>query len=278
MNNVLFIFMVLWTSTFDLHSQEDFFVEDNMELQRNEFYHLFGNNVVLRSSPSSEGEAIDTLTIDSKLQILENTQKNVDYLGREATWYKVKVGSKKGYILDEFIALERKVFNTDTYLFQLSTYGSDSSIIRIRLIDENKKIHVISTEMRTFYFSAHVSDNKGLADVKSILRIQFFAEACGINGGEKIFFHVNSALEFIADLSSIGDGGVFSYDEQLIYPNDEQGIEDAIIYRSELVQYLDDDMTWEEIKIVNRQLLWKNGVLAPDIPRVQKEILELEEY
>ncbi|MCF6296494.1 MAG: hypothetical protein L3J08_00670 [Flavobacteriaceae bacterium] len=204
------------------------------------------------------------LKIGAEIQIVNKTDKKLNYNGIESPFYKVKYKGKVGYILGGLISLEKKEFNKSKYLFTYKKTDNNYSII-IRHLNEKSELTESISNLDTYEFSIDIFENKGIEDIKNIVFVNYLAEACGINGGGIFFFQTENELKKVFEIIQISDSGVYWLIEDLIFPTDEKGIKGKIIYQKELGEYIDEETNWVEINKVSRELEWKNREILPKI-------------
>jgi hypothetical protein len=119
--------------------------------------------------------------------------------------------------------------------------------------------------LETSAFSLDVFDDRGVEGIDHILYVNYYAEACGVNGGGVYLFYDGEQLAEAMDISSVADGGVFWFSEDLIFPDDEKGEEGYIIYEREHGESMDENMLWDRTVSNRVYLKWENGQFTPDI-------------
>lgn len=78
---------------------------------------------------------------------------------------------------------------------------------------------------------------------------------------------MDNDLKKVFEITQVVDGGVYWFNEELIFPTDENGVKNKIVYIKEYGEYFDEDTNWYETKKVSRELEWKNGEISPKIDR-----------
>ncbi len=201
-------------------------------------YFLYGNNVSLREAPDQEAEKIASLAANEYIEVLEVTDKTYSVYGTESPWIKVRVGGRlEGYLVSGLLALgSHTLADGSRLLYTRAT--SDEALnqqIKMRRI-QNEKIYELGIyNLDNASFDLKLHDSRGLKNVDHIIEIDFLAEACGEEGG-RMYFAMNLDAEKILPLgtySSVGDGGIFHIEEQLIFPDDPDGMDGILIYRGE---------------------------------------------
>lgn len=223
---------------------------------------LYGDRVVLRKTASTQAEAIDTLNIGSEVKILQRTEDKIEVNGRESNWYKVKSKSGVGYIPGGFIALDSREYDGGVYLVIVA--GRDEDLkVRARYL-KNGNYFGKECSLNTGAFQLEVSGNRGVEGVESILVIDLFAEACGVDGGKIYLFNDGECLIEAISCREVSDGGVFWFSETLRFP-DEIGWGTSIIYEREFGRPQDEAMMWTKSIVHTVALEWKDGQFVPDV-------------
>lgn len=270
MYKLLFLFLLTSSVSF---SQTDYdkviYFYGNFEFEESSTQYLYGNNVVLRKKASSESTALDTLAIGSEITILKKSKKESDYNGLSWSWYKVKQGKKKGYILGGLISLASDEINGDRYLTTVSTVKKEDEeytprILNYRILTSTGKFRTGKTPLSTSAFTIQASDNKGVEGVESILYIDFVAEACGVDGGGVYVFYDGNKLKEAIQVSSVSDGGVFWFHEELTFPADENGQDGYIIYEREYGEEVNEEYMWTRSVKNTLYLKWEDGEITPN--------------
>lgn len=266
------IFLLLLAPNFSF-AQNDYdkvvFLYGDHEFEQSSTQHLYGNKVVFRKKASSESKALDTLDIGSEITIVKKSKETSNYNGIEWNWYKVKYSGKTGFILGGLIALASEEINGDRYLVTTSKdkkeeQDYESVILNYRILTSSGKFRSGKTQLHTDAFLIHATDNKGLDGVESILYIDYFAEACGVDGGGIYIFYDGNKLNEIISVSSVSDGGVFWFNEELTFPSDENGEEGYIIYEREHGESIDEEMIWTKAVTNTLFLKWEDGAITPN--------------
>nr|WP_297916797.1 SH3 domain-containing protein [uncultured Allomuricauda sp.] len=249
---VLFIFSLSYAQK--IHDVDSFKSGDQV--------YVFGNDVKLRSAPKTESDVLKLLKIGEWVEILEKTEFSWPYKGFDSPFYKVKYDTTEGYILGGLLSLERKTLGYTHYYFAVSREG-ERSFLNMRHRREGtyleKKIPIPHEN-----FSIQTLGNKGVYGLDDILFINYHSEACMMEGGGIYFFVQNDTIHEVGQLSEISDAGIFHLKEKLIFPKDEDGIPNTILFKKVTQSILDDETEWVQTTIETRKLRWISGKLTPD--------------
>lgn len=247
-------------------------VSSYYEFEEGSTEYLYGNNVVFRSEPSAASEPIDTLFIGQEVQIVRKVDETAKINGLDWNWYKVKIGRKTGYISGGLIALDRAVYDDAVYLVTMTGIDRSSGDyeyteyrVRTRVIRADGEYYGHESKLNTNAFYLETFGSKGVKGVDNMLRINLFAEACGVDGGEIYLFNTGERLIEAANLSHVSDAGAFWFVESLTFPEDERGYEDVVIYEREFGESMDESMNWTKATTHTLILEWKGDHFSPNI-------------
>ena len=247
-------------------------VSSYYEFEEGSTEYLYGNNVVFRSEPSASSESMDTLSIGQEIQILQKMDKTAQINGLDWNWYKVKIGRKTGYISGGLIALDRVVYDDVVYLVTMAGIDRSSGDyeyteyrVRTRVIRADGEYYGHESKLNTNAFYLEAFGSKGVKGVDNMLRINLFAEACGVDGGEIYLFNTGERLIEAANLSRVSDAGAFWFVESLTFPEDENGYQDVVIYEREFGESMDESMNWTKATTHTLILKWEDDHFSPNI-------------
>lgn len=261
-NVILFAFAFVANLSFSQYDHEDVRVlSPDYEFEKGSTELLYGDKVVLRKKPSSESGAIDTLSIGSKVKILENSQELITINGKESYWYKVKTKKGTGYVAGGLIALDSREVNGGTYMVIVAQV-EDQYKFRVRYLKDGD-FYGKEGDLFTYSFQIRVHDDRGVQGIESMLLIDLFAEACGVDGGYTYLFNDGERLINAIHCAEVGDGG-FWFSETLTFP-DERGWGTHIDYEREVGEPMNDDYSWYQSKKDALTLEWKEGQLEPNV-------------
>lgn len=266
------ILLLLLAPTFTF-AQDDYdkvvFLYSEHEFKESSIQYLYGDKVVFRKKASSEAQSIDTLAIGSEITILKKSKETLNYNGIEWNWYKVKYNGKTGFILGGLLSLTSEEINGDRYLVTASKEKKEdeefeTTILHYRILTSTGKFRTGKAQLYTDAFSIQVSDNKGLEGVSSILFIEYFVEACGVDGGGIYIFYDGNNLKEALRVARVTDGGAFWFYEELTFPTDENGQEGIIIYEREQGEEVNEEFAWTKAVRNSLFLKWENGKITPN--------------
>lgn len=258
------ILLTLFFAVNAIAQEEKRILDYAFEFEKGSTELLYGNQVVLRSKPSASADALDTLLICEKIKIIEKSNEIMSINGIESNWYKVIANNKTGYILSGLIALDHKEINGKTYLIT-KAFHDDRFYARVRVVNKDKQFYGHETTLETNAFSIELFDNRGLTGIEDMIMIDLYSEACGVDGGEIYLFNDGHKLTEKIRLSSVGDGGIFWFNESVKFPSDEGGLEGFLVYEREYGELINEELNWYKTTIDALNLEWKDGVFTPDV-------------
>lgn len=261
----IYFFLICFSALAYGQSEEDYYLIEQHTFEKGSTQYLFGDRVVLRSGPTKESNSLDTLSIGSAVKIIEQTDQYSEMGGMQWPWYKVKAGKKTGYVLAGLISFPSEATLGGRYLVSMRR-TEEQAFARYRFLKEDGEFLEGESQLNTWKFEIEVHDNRGVDGLQNMLYLDYFAEACGIDGGGIYIFNDGNSLIEAIRVSRVADGGAFWYTEELIFPTDEEGLEGIIQYRRESGESMDDEMNWIEIQGTNFTLHWGDGKLYPEIP------------
>ncbi|WP_108869158.1 SH3 domain-containing protein [Aquimarina aquimarini] len=230
-------------------------------------YHMFGDNVKLREAPNTNSETIILLPIGSEVKILEKTKVTYTYKGIVSLWYKVAYKNTIGYVVGGLIAMDKLVGSTnkeDSFLFILSKKDEITSV-NVRAINKNKLINELSIRLvGNGGFSIKNEGNKGVKNIRDILIVDNESESCGVDGGKSYLFWNGIKLSNIANTSEISDGDLYHYESKYIFPDDDRGIPNVIVYQEEQGEMKDEETEWYVTIKQQCNLTWDGEKLLPE--------------
>ncbi|MGI9527655.1 MAG: SH3 domain-containing protein [Weeksellaceae bacterium] len=260
----------LWIILFFLgafmQAQINAYISPYPDFDKNQQVYLFGDNVHLRSEPTSNSNSLTILAIGSPLTILEDT--NQSYSDDDPFWVHVKSTNETGYVRSDFISLQTVELNGIPLYTHLDKIN-DQYILKIRIPTQGEpSYHEKTFEVYSTMMQLEVSDAKGLNNVRNILHINYYAEACGVDGGGKyIFIDPSDNWHDAFSYTQVADAGIFYWQEMLKFPNEHKK-GDYIIYTSEYLETDFEDDNYEnpnhtEEHKSERILRWNGSQLIP---------------
>jgi len=261
-NTVLLAFALIANLSFSQHEYEGKRILDPwFEFEAGSTEILYGDNVVLRKKPDSEAKALDTLSIGTRVTIIENTKEPIVINGKESMWYEVKTPKGKGFIAGGLIALDSREIDGGLYLVIIAE-ANEQFKFRARYLKEGD-FYGKEGNLGLSSFTLDVFDGQGVEGIESMLVIDYFAESCGADGGYTYLFNDGKRLINAIHCAEVGDGG-FWFSEKLTFPN-ERGWGSHIDYEREIGKPMNDEYTWYQSQKDVLVLEWKGDHFEPNV-------------
>jgi len=249
----------------------------------NETEALIGvKNCYIRQDSTSTSQLVDSLQIGNKIKVLKNTNTNLNIKGLNLSWVKIEYSKnnqiKTGFLWKGFIALGSTTKENTTFLTTIDSkyskkikqkdYEYDGTFYKIIVKALNSENQIISEKSfsrelsESHYFQNSTISSWGLKDLKSIYRISFSGEACGIPTLHYYFGWNEKEFLELPEKYDVGDAGVFYHTEAFIFPKEKGGQADTIIKKieedEEVGEAKDGSYTIHEVKQSTEFYSW-NG-------------------
>jgi hypothetical protein len=237
--------------------------------------------------PSKKSPVIDHLPMNASLTIDTAIQVDYSLLENRPEFYKVRYKGKKGYIQSTELANYRIIDSKTqtTFLFYFNTeqeqhleedYIEYHYNLFYKELYNNSIVQEGYLKLRDDFFQLFLTDPRGLTDIKKLFIIDYFSEACGEDGGQDYYTWTPGNFYFIAHISEVGDGGVFYFVENLIFPSDSTGESNKIKYESIEFELFDEETNWFTEIHNYRTYNWVGGAMQPAFKREYSLEEELE--
>lgn len=254
-------------------AQYDKVFGDYFQLQKGDTVFTF-NNCALKSSVDSKSKNIEKLSI-GELLIIDSVYLNSKYdTFQPQKYYRVKHKMKAGYIEQHNVSICKLSTKNPQEFFLVNQYSFSDTVP-----DSLKFVYVKNGKVETSYieslignaYSIELTENRGLDSIANLIQINYYAEACGLEGGITLLTWDEKKINELISLSSVSDGGVFYSAETIVLPNDTGGIRGKIIYKIETGEVIDEITNWWKIVKEEREHQWINKVVYPAFRSTQTE-------
>ncbi|MDC8006075.1 SH3 domain-containing protein [Aureisphaera galaxeae] len=244
--------------------QEAKYLSQSFEFKSGETAYLFGDQVKLREAPNTASEVLALLGIGEAIEILEKTDSHMTYEGMKSPWYKVKYKEKVGFVLGGLISMDKATYRDQTYLVALKE-DKGTFYLKTRVMGKEEGYIENVSALYTHAFSIKAYGNRGLQDLEGIFLVNYISESCGVDGGGIYLFHTGNSLLEAIRFSRVADADLYWFIEEYIFPFDESGKRNKILYKREEGSTLEYETEWKETKIIQRLLEWKDNQVLPKI-------------
>lgn len=246
-------------------SQDEKVFGDYFQLQKGDTVFTF-NKCLLKSRPDANSKNIEKINL-GELLIIDSVCTNFksDTFIRPK-FYRVKHNTKTGFIEQRNVSICKLKTNSLQDFFLVNQHSFSDTIP-----DSLKFIFVKNGIIETSYiqrligqaYSIMLTDSRGLDSIANLIQINYFAEACGEEGGVSFLTWDTKKISELISLSSISDAGVFYSSETIILPKDSGGIEGKIIYQIENGEAIDETTNWWKTTKEEREHIWTNKQVQP---------------
>ncbi|MFN3445839.1 MAG: hypothetical protein ACK44D_08870 [Bacteroidia bacterium] len=238
---------------------------DYFQLQKGDSVFTF-NKCVLKSKPDVNSKNIEKLNL-GELLIIDSVCANFnsDTFIRPM-FYRVKHHMKTGFIEQRNVSICKLNTNVPQDFFLVNQYSfSDTVPDSLKFIFVKNGIIEVSYIQKLIgqAYSITLTDNRGLDSITNLIQINYYAEACGEEGGVSILTWDTKKITELISLSSISDAGVFYSFETIVLPKDSGGLEGKIIYKIESGEAIDETTNWWKTIKEEREHSWTNKQVQP---------------
>ncbi len=259
--NILFFFLVL------LHLGNSLLAQTT-PLKKGT-HPLFADQVRIRNMPSLKGKVVTTLPMGTLVEVLEQTTVSLALDSVEEYWYKVRSGKTEGYIWGGLIAdyyMEGDFDSNGTketfMILNVTQYmnaNEADNYWKFRMIRNGKLIHELKEN--TYYDIQQVWDMEILNWTQFSPSLRLFSVSYEFNGevgGSEIkylCFRNDILQEYFTYTSGAGEGGYACY-QAMIFPNEEKGENNKILFEEKCAQVSDCEDTLCDWSYNNWTLIW----------------------
>jgi hypothetical protein len=228
--------------------------------------------------PSKKSPILDQIPMNATVTIDTSIQVDYSLLENRPEFYKVRFKDKKGYILSSQLAHYRILdpVTKTTFLFMYSIeqeylaeeeYTEYHHNLFYKELNNSVLIQEGYLTLTDDLFQLYLTEPRGLTGINNLFIIDYFAEACGEDGGQDYYTWKPGEFDFIAHMAEVGDGGVYYFVEKFIFPADSTGERNKLKYESEEFELFDEDSNWYSELRQFRTYNWIDGALQPAFKR-----------
>jgi hypothetical protein len=201
--------------------------------------------------PSKKSPILDQIPMNATVTIDTSIQVDYSLLENRPEFYKVRFKDKKGYILSSQLAHYRILdpVTKTTFLFMYSIeqeylaeeeYTEYHHNLFYKELNNSVLIQEGYLTLTDDLFQLYLTEPRGLTGINNLFIIDYFAEACGEDGGQDYYTWKPGEFDFIAHMAEVGDGGVYYFVEKFIFPADSTGERNKLKYESEEFELFDN--------------------------------------
>ena len=230
-------------------------LEDQCGFEPGQIVYLFGDQVQLRESPTTDAKVLKTLPIGSHMSVIKRHDNSWRYKGMDHPYYKVDYKGTEGYVLGGLLALEKLTINGIDHYFGRAQVGGVSQLV-IRSLKAEGGFSEKAIRLGNDHFYLNMLGTKGLTGIDGMVWVDYVADACGVEGGGIYLFQQQGRLHTVARLSQVHDAGAYFISEAFIFPDDAHGVAGKIRYKKEVGEYFDEAANWKKTSVETKELIW----------------------
>ena len=259
MKNIAFVALFLLYNS--VYSQFDLnYIANGHEFEPGSTEYLFADNVKFRLAPDLNSEVHELLPIGTKITIVEKIEQKYTYAGLDSYWYKVEVNGKSGYLLGALISMATLTSDGTVFYTQIEKEENDNLSLHIRYKIPGNAYKETTIPLIAPYLSLNISNGKGLIGVNNILTIDSYSEPCDHAAVMYVFWN-GQELNHIAELRYFNTPERFNR-VKFIFPNDEGGINNKMVYYKESRK--ENELDWTPVHEEVEEFQWTGKELVPE--------------
>ena len=238
--------------------------------------YAYSDNIPMYSGPNTMSKLVTEIRLNQVITIASEREQDfsIDYNSNE--FLHVNFNGKKGFVQRKHLAAKQLIYapSKTLMLFQFALNSDRQYELRYSEYSSNELVLTMALPMFSNACNVYLEDTHGLDSVTAFLVVDHFAEACGVNGGLDYYVWNPGELAAMATLFEVGDGGVYSLIERLIFPSDPEGLPDKVIFESVEENVFDEDTEWVSTLNTHRVYQWVYGNLYPEFKKSFEEEVE----
>lgn len=241
-------------------------------------HYVLVDNAIVRECSNTSCKKITTLSIGEKIKLLDQSEKADTINGIISHWYKIKIGSKTGWISGALIA--QNAFGslsdpTVKFVFGLKEINRENGwpqrVYQLRAFRNNLEIDQKTFKIPSSYIrKISTIGNAGL-ELEDVIVIDIPCEGgCGCATGKLILFWNGQTFSTVENLLGTADAWA-SESKAFIFPVDMEGIPNTIIkVSSYYIEEINETLIKRGVRKVF--LRWNGHKLVKDSTRAIKDV------
>ncbi|MBK8557222.1 MAG: SH3 domain-containing protein [Lewinellaceae bacterium] len=247
---------------------------------------VFGDKINVREAPNTTSKVVAQLKAGDEVKIIETDTTTATFNGWTASWCKIAFAQNgrqlEGYAWSGLLSpiplytpdvlFVYNVTRTKAEQVKRDGYEYENLVneVEIRAVRNGNIISSVHTTMQFdggYETQAFSYGAQGVPNCERLLKFTFFYPACGYTSYDFWCIWDGKQLLPLPLLSSFADAGAIHENESYIFPENENGLPDQILYQYELDEGMIMDGTYDYYKHI-RPMLW-NGkkFVKPEIPK-----------
>lgn len=191
---------------------------------------------------------------------MKKIEQKYTYAGLDSYWYKVEVNGKPGCLLGALISMATLTSDGTVFYTQIEKEENDNLSLHIRYKIPGNAYKETTIPLIAPYLSLNISNGKGLIGVNNILTIDSYSEPCDHAAVMYVFWN-GQELNHIAELRYFNTPERFNR-VKFIFPNDEGGINNKMVYYKESRK--ENELDWTPVHEEVEEFQWTGKELVPE--------------
>jgi hypothetical protein len=235
--------------------------------------YAFADKIPMYSGPNTMSKLITEIRLNQVITIASEREQDFSIEYNSNEFIHVNLNGKKGFIQRKHLAAKQLIHTPSKtiMLFQFEIDSEHQYKLRYSEYCRNELVLTKALPMFSNACNVYLEDIHGLDSVTAFLVVDHFAEACGVNGGLDYYVWNPGELSVMATLFEVGDGGVYSLNERLIFPTDPEGLPDKVLFESVEENVYDEETEWVSTLNTRRVYQWVYGNLYPEFKKSFEE-------
>ncbi|GAA3517742.1 hypothetical protein GCM10022393_34850 [Aquimarina addita] len=237
--------------------------------------YVIGDNVNIRTEPSLSSPILNTLKLQSKVELIAANFKKDTIDTTIGFWHHIKHEDQEAYIWSDFLS-EYSIESLKTEGLVFAVYQSTLLAIKDGKVLDN----IVSNQ---FSIDGLVPlGTLGLANINELFASCVYGGGCGKTSGDVIYGWDGKKIRHIANNTGVGDGGL-SESNQVIFPSYNTGDANDIIrvisIDSEALDIPSSDLSKTTYENFNRKEIEKSYRISPtEIIEIPNETQKIEAF
>ncbi len=238
--------------------------------------YAFHDNIPMFSSPNTMSKLVAEIRLNQVITIASAREQDFSIAYNSNEFLHVNFKGKKGFIQRKHLAAKQLIHapSKSIMLFQFALNADRQYDLNYSEYSGNELVQTMPLTMYSNACNVSLEDTHGLDSVTAFLVVDHFAEACGVNGGLDYYTWNSGELSLMATLFEVGDGGVYSLQERLVFPTDPGGLPDKVIFEASEENVYDEETEWISTLNTRRVYQWVYGNLYPEFKKSFEEEVE----
>ena len=275
MKLISFISFITFTITQSFGYSQDY-LNPYEGFAKGDTLYAFADNTPMYSGPNTMSKLVTEIRLNQVITIASAREQDFSIAYNSNEFLHVNFKGKKGFIQRKHLAAKQLIHapSKSIMLFQFALNADRQYDLNYSEYSGNELVQTMPLTMYSNACNVSLEDTHGLDSVTAFLVVDHFAEACGVNGGLDYYTWNSGELSLMATLFEVGDGGVYSLQERLVFPTDPGGLPDKVIFEASEENVYDEETEWISTLNTRRVYQWVYGNLYPEFKKSFEEEVE----